>query len=151
MLKRLKKDPTDMMNIRVGVLKGGSFRPAPEVEKPTYKVLGEIERVDQRDTAHSRIDVWKPGSKKYEDYYTNLHPEWKEMDDETKAMAYASSKRRQTASSLSLSWLDFTEPPRSACPPRSRRDSGYGRSRLQILMSRMKTEKLYRYAWTPWK
>ena len=98
MLKRLKKDPTDMMNIRVGVLKGGSFRPAPEVEKPTYKVLGEIERVDQRDTAHSRIDVWKPGSKKYEDYYTNLHPEWKEMDDETKAMAATSSKRRQEKS-----------------------------------------------------
>jgi hypothetical protein len=47
--------------------------------------------VDQRDTLHNRMDVWKPGSAKYNEYYTNLHPEFKDMDDKTRAVAARSS------------------------------------------------------------
>ncbi|MBW1775242.1 MAG: hypothetical protein JRJ82_20505, partial [Deltaproteobacteria bacterium] len=47
--------------------------PAPEVDEPTYKVVGPIERVDQRDTMQSRT-VLKPETPEYEDYYKR-HPE----------------------------------------------------------------------------
>ena len=95
MLKRLSSDPTDLMNIRAGVLKGSSIRPPREVDKPTYKILEKVELVDQRDNVHNRMDIWQPGSAKYEDYYNNLYPEYKAIDDETRAIAAKSSKRRQ--------------------------------------------------------
>ena len=55
-------------------------KPAREVDQPTYKVVNEIERVDQRDTIQSRMMVKKPESPEYKDYYSR-HPERKETDD----------------------------------------------------------------------
>jgi len=57
--------------------------PPPEVDEPTYKVVGVIERVDQRDTIQSRMMVKDPNSREYKDYY-GRHPEFKEVDDKNK-------------------------------------------------------------------
>src|SRR5271157_666682 len=61
----------------------GALSP-PEVEVPTYKVVGEMTRVDQRDTRQSR-SVLQPGTPEYEDYYAR-HPEHKEWDDKGRAI-----------------------------------------------------------------
>ena len=53
--------------------------PAPEVERPTYEIVGPIERYDQRDHAIAREQL-VPGSSQYEEYYSR-HPEHKEWDD----------------------------------------------------------------------
>lgn len=58
--------------------------PAPEVDKPTYEVVGEIERVDQRDTIQARTMLKDPNSFEYKDYY-DRHPEFKESDDKNRA------------------------------------------------------------------
>jgi len=59
-------------------------RPAPEVDQPTYEVLGEIERVDQRDTIQARTMVKDKESPEYKEYY-GRHPERKEADDKMRA------------------------------------------------------------------
>ena len=98
MFGRLKKDPTDLMDIPSGVLRGLSFKPPKEVDRPTYRVVGDIERVDERDTVHARMDIRSPGSPRYDEYYGVLHPELRLLDDETKAMAAKSAQRRQEKS-----------------------------------------------------
>ena len=42
--------------------------PPPEVDEPMYKVVDNIERVDQRDTVQSRAAL-RPGTPEYEDYH----------------------------------------------------------------------------------
>ena len=69
--------------------------PPPEVEEPTYKVVGEIGRVDQRDTMQSRV-VFRPGTAEYEDYYSR-HPEHKEWDDRCRE-TWANATRRHAQS-----------------------------------------------------
>jgi ferredoxin len=59
-------------------------RPAREVDQPTYEVVGEIERVDQRDTIQARTMLKNPESPEYKDYYSR-HPEKKEADDDMRA------------------------------------------------------------------
>ena len=59
-------------------------KPAQEVDHPAYEVVGEIERVDQRDTIQSRTMLKNPDSKEYKDYYAR-HPEKKEADDDMRA------------------------------------------------------------------
>jgi len=56
--------------------------PPPEVEKPTYEVVGKIERYDQRDQPTARAYLM-PGSVEYDEYYSR-HPELKEWDDENR-------------------------------------------------------------------
>jgi len=56
--------------------------PPPEVEKPTYEIVGPVERYDQRDHPNARV-VLEPGSPEYEDYY-GRHPELKQWDDENR-------------------------------------------------------------------
>jgi len=58
------------------------FSPPPEVEKPTYEVVGDVERYDQRDHPTARAYL-VPGSNEYDDYYSR-HPELKEWDDENR-------------------------------------------------------------------
>lgn len=58
--------------------------PPPEVDAPTYEVVGEIGRVDQRDSIQSRMAL-KPGTPEYEAYYTRC-PEKKEWDDGLRAI-----------------------------------------------------------------
>ena len=74
--------------------------PAPEVEEPTYKVVGKIERVDQRDTMQSRM-VLKPETPEYEDYYSR-HPEHKEWDDKNKEMLKKSVERCRQSDPLGV-------------------------------------------------
>jgi reductive dehalogenase len=59
--------------------------PPPEVDQPTYEVVGEIERVDQRDTIQSRMMIKDPNSPEYKDYYSR-HPEFKEIDDKNRTI-----------------------------------------------------------------
>jgi hypothetical protein len=42
-------------------------RPAPEVDQPTYEIVGPVERFDMRDEAGVRVHLC-PGSKDYEEY-----------------------------------------------------------------------------------
>lgn len=54
----------------------------PEVGNATYSVVGDIERVDQRDTILARY-ILKPGTPEYEKYYAQ-HPHHKQWDDENR-------------------------------------------------------------------
>ncbi|HJX38580.1 MAG TPA: hypothetical protein VJ714_08265, partial [Anaerolineae bacterium] len=51
---------------------------AHEVERPTYDVVGPLERFDERDTVFAR-DALVPGSTE-EGQYHQLHPELVEID-----------------------------------------------------------------------
>lgn len=64
-----------------------------EVDKPTYEIVGEVERYDQRDSANARISLI-PGSAEYEDYYSR-RPELKESDDEVRQSEAAIRKTRE--------------------------------------------------------
>ncbi len=46
--------------------------PPPEVETPTYEIVGKVDRYDQRDHPNARA-VLVPKSLEYEDYYRR-HP-----------------------------------------------------------------------------
>jgi hypothetical protein len=59
-------------------------KPAKEVDHPTNEVVGEIERVDQRDTVQSRLMMKDKNSSEYKDYYAR-RPERKEVDDHMRA------------------------------------------------------------------
>ena len=74
--------------------------PPPEAGKPTYRVAGEIERVDQRDTIQARV-VLKPGTSEYEEYYTR-HPEHKEWDDKCHETLSRATKRHFQADPLGV-------------------------------------------------
>ena len=50
--------------------------PAPEKEHPTYEIVGQVERYDQRDHPTARAYL-VPGTTEYEEYY-GRHPELKE-------------------------------------------------------------------------
>ena len=68
--------------------------PPPEVENPTYEIVGPVGRYDQRDHPNARI-VLVPDSDEYKDYY-GRHPELKEWDDENrKRQAKHKSKLRE--------------------------------------------------------
>jgi len=62
-----------------------------EIEKPTYKIIGEIDRLDQRDTVQSRIAL-RPGTPEYEEYYAR-HPEYKEFDDNNREILSKAAQR----------------------------------------------------------
>ena len=70
-----------------------TISPALEVENPTYKVVGPIERVDQRDTMQSR-SVLKPNTPEYEDYYSR-HPEHKAWDDENRQILKEATEKHK--------------------------------------------------------
>lgn len=91
LLKRLYTDPTDLMDLEVGTLKGLSISPPKEVNQPTYEIVGPVERYDQRDLATIRLTL-KPGSPQYEEYYSR-HPEKKDADDETRCVIAESVKK----------------------------------------------------------
>lgn len=68
-------------------------RPAPQVDNPTYEIVGTVERYDQRDHPNARA-VLKPGTKEYALYYA-AHPEFKEWDDENRRLLADAVKRNQ--------------------------------------------------------
>ena len=66
--------------------------PGKEVDHPTYEVVGEIERVDQRDTIQSRTMLKDTESEEYKEYYSR-HPEKKEADDRMRDNLHTSLER----------------------------------------------------------
>jgi len=92
MLRRLTFDRTKLMDLKEGVLKGLVLRPPKRVEKPTYEIVGPVERYDMRDYTYSRISL-RPGTSNYEEYYSR-HPEKKPVDDDMRARADRSGIER---------------------------------------------------------
>ncbi|MBI4287448.1 MAG: reductive dehalogenase [Chloroflexi bacterium] len=69
------------------------MRPPREVDKPTYEIVGRVERYDQRDHPNARMAM-SPGGAEFADYYAR-RPELKEWDDENRRVrAKAVSRRR---------------------------------------------------------
>lgn len=93
MLRRLFQDPSNLMNLNDGSLRGLVFRPPRELDAPTYRILGNIERYDSRDQVYSRQLLW-PGSKEYEDYYSR-YPQKKSDDDRRRQRAIEVGKTLQ--------------------------------------------------------
>jgi ferredoxin len=91
MLARVLKDETDLMDLNVGVWKSFAYTPPPEVDKPTYEIMGPTERYDCRDHVYTRFAM-KEGTAPYEDYYRR-HPEKKSIDEENKKRADRSGKK----------------------------------------------------------
>lgn len=56
----------------------------PLGDKGTIRVVGDLERFDERDVIFARMR-YEPGSEQYDDYYSR-HPERKELDDRLRAM-----------------------------------------------------------------
>ena len=112
MLARILCDETDLMDLNVGVWKPLAFTPAPEVDEPTYKIVGATKKYDCRDHVFARIAM-KIGSSAYKDYYTR-HPEKKALDDEHRDRAEKSGKKlvqedpineRLSISGFSRGWI----------------------------------------------
>ncbi|MDF1554807.1 MAG: reductive dehalogenase [Deferrisomatales bacterium] len=55
-------------------------------------VVGEVQRMDERDIVFARNRSIRPGSEEYQLYYEQLHPEWKERDDRRRALGGPLSK-----------------------------------------------------------
>ncbi|MFC1592878.1 4Fe-4S dicluster domain-containing protein [Candidatus Omnitrophota bacterium] len=109
MLKRRFSDPTKMMNIDEGVLKGLSISQPKKVDKPTYEIVGPLERFDGRDTTGSRAAL-QPGTSHYEEYYAR-HPEKKASDDrrrERRAMKSDKKEKERVNEQLGLSGFSGT-------------------------------------------
>ena len=92
MPKRMYRDPTDLMNIKEGVLNGLTLTPPKKADKPTYEIVGPVERYDMRDYMYSRIAL-KQGTQQYDEYYAR-HPERMAIDDEMRKRADKSGKER---------------------------------------------------------
>lgn len=85
MLSLTDRDETREMDLETGAWKSYAFSPPPEVDKPTYEVVGPAERVDARDYIFSRIAL-DEGTEWYEEYYRR-HPELKKDDDRSRNKA----------------------------------------------------------------
>lgn len=65
-----------------------------EVDKPTYEIVGPVERYDQRNHPAARFGL-VPGSPGYEEYYSR-RPEFREWDDENcRLQSHAVSNNRK--------------------------------------------------------
>ncbi len=91
MFKRLFSDPSKLMDLKRGTVKGLALSPPPQVDRPTYEICGQIERYDGRDQVYNR-QLLRPGGDEYEDYYSR-HPEIKEQDDARRQRAVATGTR----------------------------------------------------------
>ena len=85
MLHIITKDETDQMDLDAGAWRPYVFAQPPEVENPTYEVVGPTERVDARDYVFSRMAL-DEGTPWYEEYYSR-HPELKAVDDKNRTRA----------------------------------------------------------------
>ncbi|MFH1350957.1 MAG: reductive dehalogenase [Pseudomonadota bacterium] len=112
MLNRITKDETDQMDLDVGTWKPLTFAPPPEVDKPTYEIVGSIERYDCRDHVFARIAM-RNGSPPYEDYYQR-HPEKDALDEKNRERAEKSGQKlvqadpvneRLAISGFSRAWI----------------------------------------------
>lgn len=81
-------------------------RPAPEVDQPTYEIVGNVERYDERDQPNARI-VLVPGTPEYEDYYSR-RPERKEWDDETRRILAEVNKKKREKDPVNMQFRPAT-------------------------------------------
>lgn len=74
-------------------------------------IVGDVERVDERDISFSRIKL-RPGSKEYEEYY-NAHPESKALDDGIRAVGFLNNPNGidRNPSNLAMMKTSFSLPP----------------------------------------
>lgn len=91
MLKRFFSDPTDQMNIDEGTWKGFVITPPRRVDKPTYEIVGPVERYDARNHMWARMAM-HVDSPPFEDYYSR-YPERKAVDDDIRERAKRSGKK----------------------------------------------------------
>ena len=79
-------------------------------------IVGDVERVDERDISFSRIKL-RPGSKEYEEYY-NAHPESKALDDGIRAVGFLNNPNGidRNPSNLAMMKTSFSSP--IPCTPR---------------------------------
>ena len=82
MLEVKDYDETRDMDLEAGSWRNYVFSQPPEVDHPTYKIVGPTERVDGRDYIFARIAL-DEGSDWYNDYY-GRHPEVRESDDRSR-------------------------------------------------------------------
>ena len=82
MLEVRAYDETRDMDLKAGSWRKFVFSQPPEVDQPTYEIVGETERVDARDYIFARIAM-DEGSDWYNEYY-GRHPELKESDDRSR-------------------------------------------------------------------
>jgi len=75
-------DETRDMDLEAGAWRNYVFSQPPEVDQPTYKIVGPTERVDGRDYIFARIAL-DEGGDWYNEYYSR-HPELKESDDKSR-------------------------------------------------------------------
>ena len=69
------------------------MKPPKEVDRPTYDIVGPVQRYDQRDHPIARMAL-KPGSPEFEDYYAR-HPDLRDWDDENRRLRSRAVRRRQ--------------------------------------------------------
>jgi hypothetical protein len=81
MKRRILEDETDMMDLDVGTWKFFSYSPPPEVDRPTYEIVGPTERYNSMEHQFSRIALGD--SPLYADYYES-HPKQKEIDEKNR-------------------------------------------------------------------
>jgi ferredoxin len=80
------------MNLKEGVLKGLAITPPKRVDKPTYEIVGPVERYDMRDYTYSRITL-RPGTPNYKEYYSR-HPQQEAIDEDMRKRADKSGAER---------------------------------------------------------
>jgi ferredoxin len=112
LLRRVSRDETDQMDLDVGVWKAFVSSTPPEIDTPTYKLIGPTERYDCRDHVFARMAM-RERSPAYEDYYRR-HPEKKELDEENRERAQKSGMKlvqrdpineRLAISGFSRAWI----------------------------------------------
>jgi reductive dehalogenase len=73
------------MDLVAGILKHRLLTPPPEVEKPTYEIVGSYERIDASLVSGFR-DELVPGTPEWDSFYS-LHPELEEIHAKSKRIA----------------------------------------------------------------
>ncbi|MGB2805752.1 MAG: hypothetical protein WBD64_12760, partial [Candidatus Zixiibacteriota bacterium] len=73
-------------------------------------IVGDVERVDERDISFARIKL-RPGSKEYEEYYS-LHPESKALDDGIRSVGFLNNPNGidRNPSNLAMMKTSFSLP-----------------------------------------
>lgn len=89
---RITRDETHLMDLEAGTWKSPLLSPPPEVDKPTYEVLGPTERYDCRDHVFARMPL-REGTPPFDDYY-HRHPEKKDYDEKNRERAKRSGAER---------------------------------------------------------
>jgi len=81
-------------------------RPAPEVDRPTYEIVSDVERYDERDQPNARI-LLMPGTPEFEEYYSR-HPELLEKDNEMRQISADALKSKREKDPVNIQFRPST-------------------------------------------